>query len=264
MEDTYILKLGGSIITDKKAGKPALSARAKEIVREVARVRPHMKRSRLIVLYGGGSFGHPLAHRYRLLDRPLSLHTLMGVGHTVSQMRELGTRLAMLFLEAGIPVLPLQTSSFTYVRRGHLHFSGLSILETVLENGGVPLFGGDVAFSDSTRTAIVSADALAVELARKFKNPRLFFATDTDGVYAVFPPRANERPLAVLDRAGVRKLLKTQKITATDTDVTGAMPGKLRALLSVRNTTTMIFNGNTRGSLGKILRGERLGTRIVL
>lgn len=264
MEDIHILKLGGSILTDKKGGRPIIRTRAKEIAREIARARSTGVCSRLILLYGGGSFGHPLAHRYRLANQPLSAHTLMGVGHTVSAMRELGTRLALLLLDAGVPAVPLQTSSFADVRRGRLYFSDISILETILQNGGVPLLGGDVAFSDYIRTTIVSADTLAVEFARKLKKARLFFATDTDGVYAAFPPRAGERPLAILDRTRIKKLLKAEQPNNAGTDVTGAMPGKLRALLELRNTTAMIFNGNTRESLVAILKGKGQGTRVLL
>jgi len=264
MIDTYILKLGGSVITEKKSGRPLVTPRVKAIAREIMLFRSKKKSARLIILYGGGSFGHPLAHRYQLVDQKLSPDTLVSVGYTISAMRELGTRLATTLLDAGIPVVPLQTSSFTDVRQGTLHFSNLSTIHTILESGGIPLFGGDVVFSDHTRTTIVSADRLVVELARRLKKTQLFFATDTDGVYATFPPQKSEHPLATLDRTALRKLLKAQQSGNAGTDVTGAMLGKLRALLHAHDTTAMIFNGNSSGSLVGALGGERLGTRIVL
>lgn len=264
MRETCILKLGGSILTDKKGGQPILRARAKEIAREIARARSTGAYSRLILLYGGGSFGHPLAHRYQLVNQPLSARTLIGVGRTISAMRELGTQLVELFLDVGIPAVPLQTSSFTGVRRSHLHFSDISILETILQNGGVPLLGGDVAFLGHTRTTIVSADWLAVELARTFKNARLFFATDTDGVYAAFPPRVGERPFATLTRAQIKNFLAADHPRNLGTDVTGAMPGKLRALLDLRGRTAVIFNGNIKGAFVDVLKDKKRGTQIIL
>lgn len=238
--------------------------RIKEIAREIVRVRAKKGNPRLILLYGAGSFAHPLAHRYRLLDSPLSADTLEGVGYTVSATRELGTRLCLLLLEAGIPVVPLQTSSFTSVRRGRLHFTDLSILQTVLKKGGVPLLGGDVVFSNGERTAIASADRLAVALAKKLKPARLFFASDTDGVYSTFPPRKGEYPITKLNRTEIQNLLKTQHLKTMRTDVTGAMPGKLNALLDARGTTATIFNGNTKGTLADVLLGKRHGTQIIL
>lgn len=240
-----------------------LRARVQEIAREIARARSK-KKGHLVILYGGGSFGHPLAHRHRLKDRLLSVGALVGAGYTISSMRELGNHLATLFLDAGIPVVPLQTSSFVSMRRGRLHFSH-TMIETILKNGGVPLLGGDVVFSDK-RTAIASADTLAARLAQKFKKTRLFFATDVDGVYATFPPRIHERPVALLDldRVTLKKLLKRSRTKNEGTDVTGAMQGKLRALLDVHNVTTMIFNGNTRGVIADVLSGKRKGTQIRL
>ena len=265
MADICVIKLGGSIITDKKNGRPLFRARrVKEIANEIAKVRSKMPNIRLVILYGGGSFGHPLAHRFKLLDQILSKSTFTGIGYTLAAMRELGTRLSISLLDVGLPVVPLQTSSFAGMQYGRLRFTDLSILETILECGGIPLLGGDVVFSDRTRSMIASADMLAVELARKLSRVRLFFATDTDGVYASFPPRLGQRPLATIDRQEIRALLKTQRPKTGRTDVTGAMPGKLHALLPLRDTTVMIFSGNTRGVIADVLSGKKRGTCVTL
>lgn len=265
MADIRIVKFGGSIITDKKAGRPLLrTRRTQEIAREIAHIRSKNPNVRLILLHGAGSFGHPLAHRFKLLNQPLSSRTFMGVGYTTSAVRELGTRLAVIFLDAGVPVVPIQTSSCAYIRKSRLHLTDFPIIETILSNGGVPLLGGDVVLSDKKKTAIASADTLAVELVRKFKGAKLLFATDTDGVYATFPPQKHEAPLPSLDRTALKTLLKTMRSKTTRTDVTGAMHGKLQALLGARNTTVTICNGNTRGALTDVLSGKKCGTRIVL
>src|SRR3989344_436451 len=93
-----ILKLGGSVISAKESGKPVLRARvvrrlAKEVSKWYSNVFPR-KHARLILLYGGGSFGHPLAHRYHLQNRVLNAKTLAGAGRTIAAMRELGNRLS--------------------------------------------------------------------------------------------------------------------------------------------------------------------------
>ncbi|MEK7133586.1 MAG: isopentenyl phosphate kinase [Patescibacteria group bacterium] len=265
MGNISIVKLGGSIITDKKGRRPLLRIRRiREIAREVARIRSKDPNLHLILLHGAGSFGHPLAYRYKLMGQPLSKETLVGVGYTTSAVRELGNLLSKAFLDAGVPVVPLQTSSFTCMRRGRLHFNDLSVLRIILKNGGIPLLGGDVVFSEFGKTAIASADGLAVALAKKFKPARLFFASDTNGVYATFPPRVGEWPLSSMDRAAVRNLLRTQRVRATPTDVTGAMLGKLRALLDMRGTTVTIFNGNVRGAVAGVLSRKKRGTEIVL
>ena len=263
-----ILKLGGSVISAKESGKPVLRARvvrrlAKEGSKWYSNVFPR-KHARLILLYGGGSFGHPLAHRYHLQNKSIDANAWEGIGRTIVAMRELGNQLADIFLSAGIPIVPLQTSSFAHMRKGRVHFTDISTIKTILEKGGVPLLGGDVVLADKKKTAIASADNLAVELSKKIKGVRLLFATDVDGVYQKFPPRVQERPFSTLDRGAVKKFLKARYSKITRTDVTGAMPGKLRALLAARGTTAVVFNGNARGSLADALSGKKQGTKVML
>lgn len=265
MKDIFILKLGGSVLTDKKASKPILKINViKQIAEEITRSQVVQKKIGLILLYGGGSFGHPLARRYKLSKQPLTQKTLLGVGHTITAMRELGTCLSSLFLDAGLTVIPLQTSSFVEERRGQLYFKNFKIIKTILKHGGIPLFGGDVVFSDKNQSLIASADHLAVLLAKHLQNSTLLFATDTNGVYARFPPQIGECQITTLDRKETNKILLRKQSTNKKYDVTGAMPGKLRSLLKLRNMSVVIFNGNLSGNLLKALTKKEVGTLIKL
>ena len=59
-----ILKLGGSAITDKTAEATPKT----EIINRVAEEIKRADLDNLIVVHGGGSFGHPAAERYGLKD----------------------------------------------------------------------------------------------------------------------------------------------------------------------------------------------------
>lgn len=255
------MKLGGSIITNKRSGKSIIKTR---VIRRLAREVAHDLHSPLILLYGAGSFGHPLAHQYKLSGRSLSFDALAGMAKTTSAVRELGTTLADIFLEEGIPVVPLQTSSFVREQKGRLIITNYSLIEDILSHGGIPSFGGDVIIADHRRTAIASADALASELVRHFHSQKLLFATDVSGVYKRFPARAHEQPISVISRKELQAMTASHTVKKTAFDVTGAMAGKLRALLSLRNCTVTIFNGLLPNALVGVLQGETLGTRIVL
>ncbi len=258
-ERPVILKLGGSVITDKRSGNPVVkTTHVRQLARVIAKTRVP-----LILLYGGGSFGHPLAHQYKLSDRVLSPAAIMGVAKTVTAMRALGGTLTEIFLSEGVPVVPLQTSSLVYQRGGKLVITNYSLIEEILAYGGVPLLGGDVMLTDQHRTAIVSADQLATELARHFHSHKILFATDVDGVYEKFPPRGDEQPLSEISRAELRTM-RVSRATQKGADVTGAMGGKLQSLLPLRQTEVIIFNGLKRGTLAEVLRGKKRGTRISL
>lgn len=253
-----VIKLGGSILTDKHGGKPALKERVvRRLARDIAR---NCRKETLVLLHGGGSFGHPLAHRYGLVGKRLSRGNFLGVGMTISAMRELGTRLATAFFAAGLPVIPLQTSSFIRKERGKL-VGDFTTVEHILAKGGIPLLGGDVVI-ERGRSVIASADALAVALAKRFHARKIFFATDVAGIYERFPIRQGARPLRMADRATIRRIASSNT-SRNQYDVTGDMGGKLASLSPLRNCEVTIFNGLTPGAFARALK-KKTGTRIVL
>ena len=126
------------------------------------------------------------------------------------------------------------------------------------------MFGGAVLIADHRRTVIVSADALASELVRHFHSRKLLFATDVDGVYKKFPARAGEQPLSMISRNELRMMVASNTSKESARDVTGAMVGKLRSLLPLRNCAVTIFSGLLPNVLASVLRDEPQGTRITL
>ncbi|CVK31955.1 amino acid kinase family protein [Methanoculleus bourgensis] len=76
MTETVILKLGGSVITDKSGECAIDNARLREIAGDIARSAP-----KLVLVHGAGSCGHPEARRYRINDG-LDAENVPGVYHT--------------------------------------------------------------------------------------------------------------------------------------------------------------------------------------
>jgi len=62
-----ILKIGGSVITEKGSVSRAREAEIDRISREIAVFRKDSD-SQLILVHGAGSFGHPHAMKYRLSE----------------------------------------------------------------------------------------------------------------------------------------------------------------------------------------------------
>lgn len=262
MTPVTILKLGGSVATHKRRGRRAVrTAVVRGLVREIVRFRRAAPAAPMILLHGGGSFGHPLAHRFGLQNGVVNAERLRGAGLAINAMRELTTRIAALCLSAGLPVFPLQTSAMVARHRGRLRFSNLASLRTILRSGGIPLFGGD-AILTGRRTMIVSADALAVTLARHFPGSRILFATDVDGVYAAFPPPRGARPLRRITRDDLGKLICASSASSTRYDVTGGMANKLRALRALRHHRARIFCGTDAGAARAAFSGKPTGTVI--
>lgn len=261
MSRTIILKLGGSIITNKhcdgqRMQKDIVLRIAKEISRFLNK-NPHHK---LIILHGGGSFSHPLAYRYHLVDQLITRSRLIGMGKTVNAVKTLATLLAGVFLDVGLPIVPFQTSTLCKKQKGRLVLGDMATIKTVLKHGGIPLLGGDVVLDDNCRTSIASADALAVALAKHFSGAKLLFATDVDGVYEKFPPSHQAVPFTTITRTQLQELVSKSKGKVLPSDVTGGMMGKLKALLSIRDHTVVIFNGKKPDLLLSVLQEDVCGT----
>ncbi len=124
--------------------------------------------------------------------------------------------------------------------------------------------GGDVAIEDDRRSAVVSADKLAVSLAALFADAYVLHATDVAGVYRSFPSKKNEKPIARMDRTDVRRHLKNTHPENRCRDVTGAMPGKLASLLGMKKGRAYIFDGRKKGALQDACGAQERGTQIIL
>ena len=265
MARTIILKLGGSVITNKHGDTPAVeTARVRAIARVLGNFRRKKPNTRIVLLHGGGSFGHPLAHRYRIAGARIIPASWRGIAATTNAMRELTTRLAGIFLGRGVPVVPLQTLGMVALARGRVAFRNAGLIKTILATGGIPLLGGDIAIADGIRSAIVSADTLAAAFAAVIPGASVFFATDITGVFSHFPPARGARPIPFLNQNMIRTMLSGKKTSPSRHDVTGGMMGKLRAVEYLHGHRILIFDGRDPRFLARALRGGFPGTVIRL
>lgn len=239
-----IIKLGGSLITHKHSGRPVLRL---DIVRKLAHELVRLRRSghlgQCIILHGASSFGHPLVFSHRLNDRRLSHRAIPMVSQTIQSVNSLTMLITKQLLSAGLPVIALQTTSLVTGNENQWKFLGQKVLQQILLSGGIPLLSGQMVVSDNGRSVVLSADKLAIILAELLPTTRIIFCTDVDGVYAHFPPYANELPIEHIDRYELGKFIRSQTIQKKSTDVTGAMIGKLQAIAALHHGTVIIVNG---------------------
>ncbi len=260
-----ILKFGGSVITEKSSGRPRIrEAAVQQLAKELKLFIQRSPKTRIILLHGAGSFGHPLVYQHKLLERPLTGSRLLGFAEIVCSMRHMANLLTDNFRAAKLPVLPLQTSAVLNEKNNAMVLFNLYHLKQILDAGFIPLLGGDMGLTQKKQAVVVSADRLAVLLAKAFPVSRIIFASDVDGVFDKFPPSGNTQPLPFLSRKNLRRLLKKMNEQKSQYDTTGGMTGKLRTMLSLRGKEVIIFNGLRPGNLTKALAGKPIGTRLML
>lgn len=258
-----ILKLGGSILSEKKSGKPIVrAAHIRRLARVLMAFHRQYPNTPFVLLHGAGSFGHPIAHKYNFHDQDLTPLRTRGMGQGIHAVRLLADGMNTLLLQAGLPIVPFQTSAMITLQKGCLILLHPKAISDVLKHGGIPVFGGDVILDEHEKTAIASADQLAVLMAQALPRARVLFATDVDGVYRRFPPQRGEPHMTALTRLELRSIINAGTEVHTHFDVTGSMIGKLRSLLQLRHHQVVIFNGQKPKAFDRALRGKEVGTMI--
>ncbi|NMB79513.1 MAG: isopentenyl phosphate kinase family protein [Methanomicrobiales archaeon] len=217
MSDLCILKLGGSVITDKRADCAVNRDQLAAVAAAIARART----TGIVVIHGAGSCGHPDAKRYHL-DQGAKAGETEGIVVTHKAVCGLNGEVVLALRENGVPAIGIHPLHLGIADNGRLVGFETRHLATMLALGMVPVIHGDVVMDLSKGACIVSGDQLASYLAPALAIRRVGLATDVPGV---------------LDGGSVVSRITRKTIAAiplgnsSHTDVTGGMKGKIDEML---------------------------------
>lgn len=263
--DLTILKLGGSVITFKdKALTPNMNAierLAKEIF-EALETRP----SRLIIVHGGGSFGHPLAAEYKIPGGLKEPAQMIGFSKTHNAMISLNALVVEALLNKGLPAFSLAPSSFIVTRGGRIHSLYMDALENAVKLGFIPVLYGDAVFDRDAGFAILSGDQIVSRLAIELNAKRIIVGVDVDGLYTADPKTDPDARLIAEITVDDLESLVGRVGGSRFIDVTGGMMGKLSELMAPAavGVEALIINALKPNNVYRALKGEEvIGTRII-
>lgn len=253
-----LLKLGGSLITRKQEPFSFRHGVMRRLAREIL---PVAEREPLVVVHGGGSFGHPLALEYALHRGLSSEEQLRGIALTRQAMAELTRLVVGALVEAGVRAFGVQTSAIAVCRRGEPERLELGTVRWLLELGLVPVLCGDVARDAELGVCILSGDTLVRELALELRPRRIVLATDVDGIYSAEPESPGAELIPEVTPESFGRLAPEMR----SHDATGGMRRKLEELVELarRGYTSVIINALEEGRLRKALSGEKVRGTIV-
>ncbi|MEN3048120.1 MAG: isopentenyl phosphate kinase [Candidatus Caldarchaeales archaeon] len=251
-----VVKIGGSVLTDKRAGSSELR---EQLLRETARLLRGQVRDGLILVHGGGHEVHRTALEGRVrLGR--SGGTVEGLVRTALVVRRLNQRVTEVLAEEGMPAFSVPASVTFRTSGGKIRSVNLEPFLGCLEEGLVPVTMGDVVFDRELGFTVLSGDSIAVHLAVRLRAKRLVYATDVDGVL-VREPGGGTRVSEVLDYEGHRR---TQY--AEVGDATGGMATKVEEAFEAveAGVEVVIVNGLFPERVANAVLGlPVLGTRLV-
>ena len=255
-----IVKLGGSVITDKQKKFSVKRATLKRLAKELA-----VAKGPLVIVHGGGSFGHPVALKYEIAEGYESRRQLMGLSLTHRAMEKLNAYVIDALKKAGLPAIAIQPSACAVVSEGRIIFMELAPVRKLLELGLVPVLYGDAMPDLSKGMSILSGDQLVVYLAKDLGAGRVILGADVDGVYTVDPKKEKEAKL--IPEITPTNWLEVEKSLGRPEgpDVTGGIANKIKELLALveHGVEAEIVNATKPDILKRAILGEHgLGTKI--
>jgi len=265
LDRVVLLKLGGSLITDKArpdTPRPKVLRRlAAEIAEGIARWPAG---HRLILGHGSGSFGHEAAARYRIHEGLGDPDRLPGVPATQERAAALHHLVLEELSRAGLLTFSIAPSSSLVAAGGRPARFAAEPLVLALGAGLLPVVYGDVVMDREQGSAICSTESVFLALTAELTEgsipiDRAFWAGATPGILG-----SDGRPIeriAPTDTGGARAVAGG----AAETDVTGGMLHRLEAALELaeREIPSLIFDGSVPGHVAAALRGDPVpGTRV--
>ena len=243
MKQLYIIKLGGSVITNKSQNKfEIFEDKIHQISSEIKKAKSQ-KQFSLIIIHGVGPFGHELVKQYNInngVSSPLQFEGFQKTHESVCNLNKNITQLLSKQLPDIFPIMPLDI--FTTDNK-KINSANLDQIITALNNNKIPILFGDMVVDNSLTAAPLSGDTIACYLAKHLNAKFLFFGTDVDGVLGN-NNNNNNKIIPELTKNNISKHLN-QIQGSKHVDVTGGMKKKIDDITDYSaKYTTYIFNLN--------------------
>jgi isopentenyl phosphate kinase len=258
------LKLGGSLITDKRTARTPRKEVIARLITEIESVRAANLDLKLLLGHGSGSYGHVSAKKYGTRQGVVSSEQWQGFAEVWYEAVTLN-RIVMETLHAsGLPAISFPASAGVTAKDGKVAVWNLAPLSAALEGGLLPVVFGDVVFDMARGGTILSTEDIFTHLARQLRPMRILLAGIDAGVWADFPACTQLIPEITPENWDT---VAASLSGSAATDVTGGMQSKVRAMLdlaiAIPGLEISIFSGEQPGNLAAALQGESLGTRII-
>lgn len=257
MGDLILLKLGGSLITDKSKPFTARMDVIQRLVQEIHNARKE-RVFRLILGHGGGSFPHSSAKKYQTQNGFVNDDSKKGIAVVQNDAAKLNRIIVDALLEVGENAVSIQPSGTCIAEDKKITEYYTKPLEMLLVDRLLPVVYGDVGLDLKQGCCILSTEEILGFLARKLGAKRVIMAGKVDGVMA------GQELIPQITQGNFEEV--KQHIQGSDgIDVTGGMIHKIEQSLRLARDGVQveIINGDKPNLLKRALLGEEnLGTLI--
>jgi isopentenyl phosphate kinase len=264
MEDLIILKIGGSVCTQKGKGKFRVRAGAvRRIAREIIGARKSLD-FRLLVVNGAGPFGHTNVVEYDINDGVRTQKDFEGFYKTISDCSYLNWKVSDILRREGLLAYPFPTSSVAVQSGKKIVTLEIEPVKRMWDSSelSIPIMNGTMVPDLKMGGSVLSGDAVIEYLSERLKPRLVVFATDVDGIFTADPRKKKGAKLIELVTQENFDDIKKSLSGSASVDVTGGMMGKVERLMGA-GSDVLIVNGNVPGRVEKALSGSAVRGTIV-
>lgn len=237
-----VVKLGGSVITRKNEPFSTRSDLISRLAEEISIFLREDKRREIVLVHGGGSFGHSLVRECLEKIGYISTQCYARVAFYMDFLNHL---IVEALLASEVPAVRVPPRSICWgTGPGECDFS---VVGRFMSSGVVPVLYGDVILLGN-ESRVLSGDDMVWYLAKSLGLKKAIFVTDVDGVYDKDPKL--HRDARVLSNMHVSEVLREASFWEVS-DVTGGMLNKLKKslLLGIKDVKVYVINGFIPGNL---------------
>lgn len=256
-QEIICIKLGGSVITDKKIPYHARTDIIKNIAKSLKKVN-----TPLVISHGSGSFGHTSATKY---CKKYGYKSKWGIAKVAFDAMEINKIVTEILIREKLPAVSFRPMSHITAEKGKIKDSFFDPILLAVEQGLIPVVYGDVIWDLEWKSTIFSGEktlnALSTYLQKKgYLIGKVIELCDVNGV---LDSRGKVVPY-------INKLLwksvKSNIKTGSQTDVTGGMKHKVETALDLAELgiSTNIINGNNSQAFVDAINKKPVGTIISL
>ncbi len=181
------LKLGGSLITDKRHPETPRLDVIERLAAEIAQARQDNPDLQLVIGHGAGSFGHPAGNRYGTRHGVHTPNEWFGFAITADAAARLNRIVTGALLAAGVPAWSIQPSVALRCEDGAVVAGPADTVAEALARGLTPVVFGDVALDRVRGGTIASTEEIFDWLAEALHPHRIILAGEVSGVYTGDP-----------------------------------------------------------------------------
>ncbi|MHB1908854.1 MAG: isopentenyl phosphate kinase [Nitrososphaerales archaeon] len=245
-EEITLLKLGGSLITYKNEKLTPNHNGMKSVVKAIVNSNV-LQSQKLILVHGGGSFGHHYAYTFKLTTEPKPMKPI-AISKTNGAMIKLHSIVLDELSSAGIPTDTIIATDL--VSDSKISKNGMARIKQAVSNDLVPISFGYVQ-SKNKVAHIISGDAIIEAIVSSMRVKRVIFAMDVDGIY-----KDSSLSGSIIPRLSYHQRIETKNRLH---DRTGGVRSKIEIgfRLCKRGTQVFYANGTKPERIANLLSGKK-------